>query len=86
MTLLPVKTWNVRVVAYAVLRRFFKTCEPLQVRPSDLPVLPLLFPALKSLFAEHYEEMQEKTAKKLRQKALLSASTNSSEVKLQTSA
>ncbi|XP_037522985.1 ribonuclease Z, mitochondrial [Rhipicephalus sanguineus] len=56
------------------------------VRPSDLPVLPLLFPALKSLFAEHYEEMQEKTAKKLRQKALLNASTNSSEIKLQTSA
>ncbi|KAL1472917.1 hypothetical protein MTO96_022692 [Rhipicephalus appendiculatus] len=56
------------------------------VRPSDLPVLPLLFPALKSLFAEHYEEMQEKTAKKLRQKALLNASTNSSDVKLQTSA
>lgn len=58
------------------------------VRPSDLPVLPLLFPALKSLFAEHYEEMQEKTAKKLRQKALLSASnaTQMSDVKLKTSA
>ncbi|CAN7994546.1 unnamed protein product [Ixodes pacificus] len=40
------------------------------VRPSDLPVLPLLFPALKSLFAEHYQEMCDKTAKKLRQKAL----------------
>ncbi|CAN7992883.1 unnamed protein product [Ixodes hexagonus] len=40
------------------------------VRPCDLPVLPLLFPALKSLFAEHYQEMCDKTAKKLRQKAL----------------
>lgn len=40
------------------------------VRPCDLPVLPLLFPALKSLYAEHYQEMCEKTAKKLRQKAL----------------
>lgn len=47
------------------------------VRPSDLPILPLLFPALKSLFAEHYEEMQEKTAKKLRQKALLNALNSS---------
>lgn len=56
------------------------------VRPSDLPVLPLLFPALKSLFAEHYEEMQEKTAKKLRQKALLNASMHAPNLKQQTSA
>ncbi|XP_023237388.1 ribonuclease Z, mitochondrial-like [Centruroides sculpturatus] len=41
------------------------------VRPCDLRLLPLFLPCLKSLFAEHYEEMQEKTAKRLRQKQIL---------------
>lgn len=44
--------------------------DHMRVCPKDLPALPLLFPALKSIFAEHYEEMREKTAKKLRQKSL----------------
>lgn len=43
------------------------------VRPCDLELLPHFLPCLKSLFADHYEEMQEKTAKRLRQKQILEA-------------
>ncbi|XP_064478963.1 ribonuclease Z, mitochondrial-like isoform X2 [Ornithodoros turicata] len=45
--------------------------DHMKVSPQDLPALPLLFPALKSIFAEHYQEMREKTAKKLRQKSII---------------
>ncbi|XP_022237059.1 zinc phosphodiesterase ELAC protein 2-like isoform X2 [Limulus polyphemus] len=40
--------------------------DNMKVRPCDLPILPLLLPSLKCLFHEHYEEMQEKTAKRQR--------------------
>jgi len=35
---------------------------------SDLWKVPLMYPTLKSMFAEHCEEMETKTAKKLRRK------------------
>lgn len=38
------------------------------VRFSDLPKLPQMYPALKTLFAEHYEEMELRTAKKMLRK------------------
>lgn len=31
----------------------------------DLNLLPLMYPALKLMFAEHYEEMEQKTFKRL---------------------
>jgi ribonuclease Z len=46
------------------------------VRLSDIRKIPLMYPALKTMFAEHYEEMEIKTAKKMRRKEkLLNAAT-----------
>jgi len=42
--------------------------DNMMVRPSDLPKLPLMYPAFKAMFADDYEEMENKTMKKLRQK------------------
>lgn len=41
------------------------------VRLTDLVKIPLMYPTLKSLFAEHYEEMEIKTAKKMKRKQKL---------------
>jgi len=35
------------------------------VRLDELPLVPLLYPALKVMFAEHYEELEFKAAKRL---------------------
>nr|CAD7587435.1 unnamed protein product [Timema genevievae] len=39
--------------------------DNMQVRFSDLPLLPLLYPALKLMFAEHYEELEQKAARRI---------------------
>ena len=31
----------------------------------QLPLLPLMYEALRLMFAEHYEEMEQKTARRL---------------------
>nr|CAD7262484.1 unnamed protein product [Timema shepardi] len=52
--------------------------DNMQVRFSDLPLLPLLYPALKLMFAEHYEELEQKAARRImrmeREKAANSSS------------
>lgn len=35
-----------------------------QIRFDELPLVPLLYPALKLMFAEHYEELEHKAAKR----------------------
>ncbi|XP_067005978.2 ribonuclease Z, mitochondrial [Anabrus simplex] len=39
--------------------------DNMKVTFSELPLLPLLYPALKLMFAEHYEEMEQKAARRL---------------------
>jgi len=31
----------------------------------ELPLLAMMYPALRLMFAEHYEEMEQKTARRL---------------------
>jgi ribonuclease Z len=38
--------------------------DNMRVSLSDLPKLPMMYPVLKTMFAESYEEMENKTAKK----------------------
>ncbi|KAK9692788.1 Metallo-beta-lactamase superfamily [Popillia japonica] len=38
--------------------------DNMQVRLSELPILPLLYPALRLMFAEHYEELENKAVKR----------------------
>jgi len=47
--------------------------DSMSVRLSDLPRIPLIYPALKTMFAEHYEEMEQKTAKKILKREKLAA-------------
>lgn len=43
-------------------------CYVLQVCLNDLQKLPLMYPALKLMFAEHYEEMELRALKRQLQK------------------
>lgn len=43
-------------------------CFVLQVCLDDLKKLPLMYPALKLMFAEHYEEMELRALKRQLQK------------------
>ncbi|CAH0564098.1 unnamed protein product [Brassicogethes aeneus] len=38
--------------------------DNMQVRLDELPLVPLLYPALKLMFAEHYEELEHKAVKR----------------------
>jgi len=38
--------------------------DNMQVKLDELPLVPLLYPALKIMFAEHYEEMETKSVKR----------------------
>lgn len=38
---------------------------------SDLPLLPLFTEAMKAIFADHYNDMEEKSRKKMRKKILI---------------
>jgi hypothetical protein len=44
----------------AISKRFL-----LQVRLEELPLLPMMYPSLRLMFAEDYEEMEQKTARRL---------------------
>lgn len=35
-----------------------------QIRLDEMPLVPLLYPALKVMFAEHYEELEHKAVKR----------------------
>ncbi|CAG9773790.1 unnamed protein product [Ceutorhynchus assimilis] len=51
--------------------------DNMQVRLDELPLVPLLYPALKIMFAEHYEELEHKTLKRqLRAERLALAETS----------
>ncbi|XP_069692325.1 ribonuclease Z, mitochondrial isoform X2 [Periplaneta americana] len=49
--------------------------DNMQVSLGEVPLLPLMYPSLRLMFAEHYEEMEQKTARRLmkqeRQKELV---------------
>lgn len=38
--------------------------DNMRVRMDELPLIPILYPALKLMFLEYYEEMEHKTAKR----------------------
>lgn len=39
--------------------------DNMQVRLGELPLLPMMYPSLRLMFAEHYGEMEQKTARRL---------------------
>ncbi|KAK4874327.1 hypothetical protein RN001_013687 [Aquatica leii] len=61
--------------------------DNMQIRLDELPVLPLLYPALRVMFAEHYEELETKSLKRQlrleKEESLenLSSTTSSKELK-----
>ncbi|XP_046563093.1 zinc phosphodiesterase ELAC protein 2-like [Haliotis rubra] len=45
--------------------------DNMRVTLSDLPLLPLFTEAMKAIFADHYNDMEEKSRKKMRKKILI---------------
>lgn len=41
-----------------------RDCGDFKVRLDELPLVPLLYPTLRLMFAEHYEELEQKARKR----------------------
>jgi ribonuclease Z len=51
--------------------------DNMQVRLGELPLLPLMYPSLRCMFAEHYEEMEQRATRRLARQERVQQALNS---------